>query len=193
MIETTGRALVAFQSCGCWSAVQVEYADFVEQARESARFVKETGYHGVVRYELMPHENWSALRNGVHGDLTHGCDHDPQWGGDPVTHRDCPRCWKVVKVKQDGGLAAHKDGYRTCSQVPWERARTHPNARPGLVFLVAALREAVDRLRALLQGGLLDPRDDGPCWTESQQEFAESLLHANVDEALVPLVAGRLA
>lgn len=42
--------------------------------------------------------------------------------GDPVTHRDCPRCWKVVKVKKDCGLAAHKDGYRTCSQVPWERA-----------------------------------------------------------------------
>lgn len=119
--ETTGRALVAFQSCGCWSAVQVEYGDFAEQTREAARFVKETGYHGVVRYEMMPMDAFQALKNGVNGDLTHGCDHEPKWGGDAVTHDDCPRCFKTVKVKQDGTLYAHKDGWQTCSQEPWPR------------------------------------------------------------------------
>ncbi len=117
--DATGRALVAFQSCDCWSAVQVEYADFAEQTREAARFVKETERHGVSRWETMPMEEFQALRNGQAGDLTHGCDHEPQWGGDPVTHKDCPRCWKAVKVKQDGGLYAHKDGWLTCSQEPW--------------------------------------------------------------------------
>lgn len=71
---------------------------------------------------------------------------------------------------------------------------THPAARSQLVFLVAVLREAVDRLRAL-RGGLLDPCDvhDGPCWVGSRQEIAESLLYANVDEALLPLLYGRTA
>lgn len=124
MRDTTGRSLVAFQSCGCWSAVQVEFSDFAEQAQEQARFVKETGYHGVVRYELMPMEQFQALRNGVNKDLTHGCDHDPKWGGDPVTHRDCPRCHKTVKVKRDGTLRAHKwPSWVTCSQEPWESRR----------------------------------------------------------------------
>lgn len=120
--EFTGRSLVAFQSCGCWSAVQVEFSDFAEQTREAARFVKETGYHGVTRWELMPLAAFQSLRNGVNRDLTHGCDHDPQWGGDPVTHRECPRCWKTVKVKQDDSLSAHKERYGyTCSQQPYER------------------------------------------------------------------------
>lgn len=120
-LRTTGEALVAFQSCGCWSAVQVVYADYAEQTREAARFVRETGYHGVVRYEVMPMEAFRALRNGVNENLSHSCDHDPEWGGDPVTHRDCPRCHKTIKVKQGGGLYAHKDGYRTCSQEPLVR------------------------------------------------------------------------
>lgn len=74
------------------------------------------------------------------------------------------------------------------------RLRMHPAARWQMVLLVAALRDAVDQLRAL-RGGLLDPRDvhDGPCWVGSRQEIAESLLRDDVDEALLPLLRGRTA
>jgi hypothetical protein len=80
------------------------------------------------------------------------------------------------------------------------RLYVHPAARPSLVFLLAALREAVDRL-ADLTGGQLDPRDvhDGPAparplpWALSRWEIAEALLRADIDEALVPLLTGRAA
>lgn len=115
----TGRSLVAFQSCGCWSAVQVEYSDVTEQTREASRFLAETATHGVVRWEYLHGHQFQSLRNGRNNDLTHGCDHDPKWGGDPSTHRDCPRCWKPVLLTSTGRLRAHMDGGRSCSQQPW--------------------------------------------------------------------------
>lgn len=124
-LRTTGQALVAFQSCGCWSAVQVVYADPEEQARESLRFIRDVKKHSVTRIETLEWEAWRSLLNGVNGDLKHGCDHDPQWGGDPSTHDDCPRCHKSVKLKKDGTLSAHKGyGYPNCTQEPWPQRVT---------------------------------------------------------------------
>jgi hypothetical protein len=120
--EFSGRNLVEFMPCGCWSAVQVVYADLRAQAPRTAEFMRQAARDGASRVVEMTHEEWCALRNGVNGDLMSGCDHQPQWGGVESTHDVCPRCWKQVRKRKDGGLYAHKDGWLTCSQVPFRAA-----------------------------------------------------------------------
>lgn len=119
----TKKSLVSFFPCGCWGAVQMQPRALGERATETARFMRDAERDGASRVEEMDFEEWKALRNGVNGDLTHGCDHDPQWGGAESTHGDCPRCHKTVKKLKNGRLAAHRAFGRTwgppCSQEPW--------------------------------------------------------------------------
>lgn len=116
----TGRCLVSFFPCGCWGAVAMQYTDLNERAKSASRFLREAGQDGASRVEEMTHEAWSGLRNGVRGDLTHGCDHEPRWGGAASTHDDCPRCGRSVRLRKDGGLYSHSGflGLK-CSQQPY--------------------------------------------------------------------------
>ena len=118
----TDGSLVAFAPCGCWIAVQVEYADLAENARRTTEFVRDAQRMdrlNRVRVERLTMDGFRALRNGANGDLSIGCDHDPEWGGIEPTHDYCPRCHKQVKKLKNGRLAAHKDGWFTCSQEPY--------------------------------------------------------------------------
>lgn len=115
--------LISWAPCGCWMAVMVETADFAENAKRVAEFVRDAERSGGGRVERIPHSRVKEIFDAekARGKKV-GCDHDPKWGGLVPTHRECPRCWKDVKIRQDGKLSAHKHGWSTCSQEPYERA-----------------------------------------------------------------------
>lgn len=114
--------LVAFAPCGCWFAVMIEEVDLAENAKRVAEFVRDAKRSGSEDVRRMTHKEWIALSTDADGKPLPMCQHEPRWGGMKATHGDCPRCWKTLKLRQDGTLPAHKDRYSrysACSMEPW--------------------------------------------------------------------------
>jgi hypothetical protein len=115
----TDRCLVAFMPCGCWFAVQMQAKDLGERGKRVAQFMRDVAREKAERVDEMTVDEFRALRNGVNGDQTWGCDHEPQWGGVESDWDDCPRCLKTVKKRKDGRLYSHtENGWLVCSQEP---------------------------------------------------------------------------